>query len=61
MDREKEREGKKGEEREDRERDGGAARRGYAKGQLLVRGFYWKCRREGAGVGECVKDHRLSF
>jgi len=39
----------------------GAARRGHAKGQLLVRGFYWESRREGAGVGECVKDHRLRF
>lgn len=30
---------------------------GHAKGQLLVRGFYWECRREGV----CVKDHRLRF
>lgn len=30
---------------------------GHAKGQLLVRGFYWECRREGV----CVEDHRLRF
>lgn len=34
---------------------------GRAKGQLVVRGFYWECGRERAGVGECVKDHRLRF
>lgn len=40
---------------------GGQQEGGHAKGQLLVRGFYWECRREGAGVGVCVKDHRLRF
>lgn len=56
LDREKESEGKEGEERGGEQREGG-----HAKGQLLVRGFYWECRREGAGVGVCVKDHRLRF
>lgn len=46
------------ERREWRDRRG-TARWAYGKGQLLVRGFYWDCKREG--VGECVKDHRLRF
>lgn len=51
-------EGKRAKEKkgEGEQREGG-----HAKGQLLVRGFYWECRREGAGVGVCVKDHRLRF
>lgn len=35
---------------------------GHAKGQLLVRGFYWEWGGwRGAAVGVRVKDHRLRF
>lgn len=51
----------KGERRKEGRRTGEQQEGGHAKGQLLVRGFYWECGREGAGVGVCVKDHRLRF
>ncbi|KAK9514253.1 hypothetical protein VZT92_027732 [Zoarces viviparus] len=47
--------------KERREKDGGAARRGLCKRSTVGQRFLLGVRREGAGVGVCVKDHRLRF